>query len=400
MRNTAIVRLLEGRLAWYPPGAGMEPLWLDEDSAADNLRATLAQRRTKVCFAVPGADARLLTLSVAAEEKKHLSKSLPFTLEEQMAADVDKLHFAFCPLQDNNYAVAVATHDKMAQWQALLEEFPGIGQWLPEPLLVPWQAGEWCLVVEGDSVIVRVGQCAGFTVERELVTQLLDSVVREFGAPEAVIVYGQDQASDTGLLPQTVRELVQWRRGNLCAALLLSETVELNLNMLQGGYVARLPLGLWWRQWRAVAAVLAVAFVLQLAAAYAEYRSLSAQNLALRGAVENSYRKAFPKGAIVDAEKQLRRQLDALGGSGQGSGFVGLMERVGGAIADMPNASIASINYNDKGNEMRLNIVAADFSGVEKLRSRINEAGLEAIMESSSTQGEQVSARLRVAERS
>jgi type II secretory pathway component PulL len=49
---------------------------------------------------------------------------------------------------------------------------------------------------------------------------------------------------------------------------------------------------------------------------------------------------------------------------------------------------------------MRLNIVAADFSGVEKLRSRINEAGLDAIMESSSTQGEQVSARLRVAERS
>ena len=46
------------------------------------------------------------------------------------------------------------------------------------------------------------------------------------------------------------------------------------------------------------------------------------------------------------------------------------------------------------------NIVAADFDGVEKLRSRINEAGLEAIMESSSTQGTRVSARLRVAERS
>jgi type II secretion system protein L len=378
----------------------MEPLWLDDDSAADNLRATLAQRRTKVCFAVPGADARLLTLTVAAEEKRHLSKSLPFTLEEQMAADVDKLHFAFCPLSDNQYAVAVATHEKMNRWQTLLEDFPGIGQWLPEPLLLPWQAGEWCLVVEGDSVIVRVGQCAGFTVERALVTQLLDSVVRELGEPDAVIVYGQEQVTDTELLPQGLRDRVQWRRGNLCAALLLSESGELNLNLLQGSYVSRLPLGLWWRQWRAVAAVLAVAFVLQLAAAYAEYRNLSAQNLALRGAVETSYRKAFPKGAIVDAEKQLRRQLDALGGTGQGSGFVGLMERVGGAIADMPDASIASINYNDKGNEMRLNIVAADFSGVEKLRSRINEAGLDAIMESSSTQGEQVSARLRVAERS
>jgi general secretion pathway protein L len=102
----------------------------------------------------------------------------------------------------------------------------------------------------------------------------------------------------------------------------------------------------------------------------------------------------------VDAEKQLRRQLKILGGTGQSSGFVSLMDRVGGAIAGMPGTLIASINYNDKGNEMRLNVIAADFEGVEKLRSRINEAGLEAIMESSSTQGTRVSARLRVTERS
>ena len=89
-----------------------------------------------------------------------------------------------------------------------------------------------------------------------------------------------------------------------------------------------------------------------------------------------------------------------MGGGGQPSGFIGLIERVGGAIAGMPGTTIASINYNDKGNEMRLNIVAADFEGVEQLRSRMSEAGLEAIMESSSTQGDRVSARLRVTERS
>jgi type II secretion system protein L len=161
-----------------------------------------------------------------------------------------------------------------------------------------------------------------------------------------------------------------------------------------------LPVGLWWRQWRAVAAVLVAAFVLQLGAAYAEYRSLSAQNIALRSAVQDSYRSVFPTGVMVDAEKQLRRQLDALGGTGEGSGFVSLMERVGDAISGMPDTTIASINYNDKGGEMRLNIVAADFEGVEKLRSRMNEAGLEAITESSNTKGDRVSARLRVKERS
>lgn len=400
MRDTAVVRLVEGRLAWYPPGASVEPQWLDDDSAGDKLRATLAQRRIKVCFAVPGADARLMTLSVAPEEKKHISKSLPFMLEERVAADVDNLHFAYCPLENDNFAIAITAQAKMEAWHLLLTGFPGIQQWLPEPLLLPWQVDEWCLVLEGDSAIIRVGLCDGFTVERDLVDALLQGVQREVGSPGAVVVYGSDQAADLALLPVDLRERAQWRRGNLCAALLLSETGEVNLNLLQGSFAPLLPLGLWWRQWRAVAAVFAAAFILQLAAAYAEYRSLAAQNVALRGAVQESYRRAFPEGAVVDAEKQLRRQLDVLGGTGQSSGFVGLMDRVGGAIAGMPGTSIASINYNDKGNEMRLNIVAADFEGVEQLRSRINEAGLEAIMESSSTQGDRVSARLRVTERS
>ncbi|HEY6130634.1 MAG TPA: type II secretion system protein GspL [Halioglobus sp.] len=400
MRNTAVVRLVEGRLAWYPPGAGVDPQWLDDDSARDRLRATLAQRRVKVCFAVPGADARLATLAVQPEEKKHLGKSLPFMLEEQVAADVDKLHFAWCLLGSDNVAVAITAQAKMEEWQELLAEFPAVPQWLPEPLLLPWKAGEWCLVIEGDSAIIRLGQCDGFTVEQQLVEALLEGVLREADAPQAVIVYGSDQVADTLLLPEALRERVQWRRGNLYAALLLSDAGDINLNLLQGDFAPRLPLGQWWRQWRAVAAVFAAAFLLQLAASYADYRSLSAQNLALRSAVQESYRRAFPQGAVVDAEKQLRRQLDVLGGTGEASGFVGLMERVGGAIAGMPGTSIASINYNDKGNEMRLNISAANFEGVEKLRTRINEAGLEAIMESSTTQGNRVSARLRVTSRS
>ena len=400
MSNTAIVRLVEGRLAWYPPGAGLEPEWLDDEVVEEKLRSTLAQRRGKVCFAAPGADVRLMALEVAPEEKKHISKSLPFTLEEEVAADVEQLHFAYSPLDSDTYAVAITAQAKMAAWQELLAGYPGIQPWLPEPLLLPWQTDQWCLVIEGGDAIVRVGRCNGFTVEVGLVEALLQGVLREFGMPADIVVYGTDQELDTSLLPAELRELVQWRRGNLCAALLLSETGDISLNLLQGSYSPRLPLGLWWRQWRAVAAVFAAAFALQLAAGYAEYRSLSNQNLALRGAVEASYRKAFPQGAVVDAEKQLRRQLDALGGSGQNSGFVDLLERVGGAIAGSPGTTISSINYNDKGGDMRLNIVAADFEGVEKLRSRINEAGLKAVMESSTTKGDRVSARLRVTERS
>ena len=49
---------------------------------------------------------------------------------------------------------------------------------------------------------------------------------------------------------------------------------------------------------------------------------------------------------------------------------------------------------------MRMNIVAADFEAVEQVRAEINKSGLQAVMESSSAQGDRVRARLRVGERS
>lgn len=400
MQNICVIRLVDEQLAWYPPGSGEGPQWLDTAPARENLRAALAQRRVNLCFAVPGADVRLLPLSVSPEEKKHIGKSLPFMLEEQVAADIDELHFASCSLDKSQLGVGICALDRMLDWQARLQDYPGINQWVPEPLLLPWQPGEWCLVLDGEQVIVRTGACDGFSIERALAPALLSSAMQEGAPPQAVIVYGTDQAADTALLPADLQGAVQWRRGNLHAALLLSDQAQKPLNLLQGAFAPRLPLERWWRQWRPVAAVFALAFALQLIVTYADYHKLQTQNLALRTAVQDSYRKAYPKGAVVDAEKQLRRQLDALRGSAQSSGFVSLMERVGGVIASRPGTSIASINYNDKGDEMRMNIVAVDYAAVEQVREDMNKAGLQAVMESSSAQGDRVRARLRVGERS
>lgn len=400
MQNTAIVRLIEGRLAWYPPGASDEPRWLDDELEAQRLRGALAQRRLKVCFAAPGADARILTLPVTAAEKKHLAKSLPYMLEEQVAADVDTLHFAHVALESDSVAVALATRRHMDAWQAALEPFGGITRWVPEPLLLPCREGEWCVVVEPQSAIVRTAQAQGFAAEHAMLAPLLEAALAGSEAPSSVVVYGADQDADTALLPEALRERVQWRQGNLFTAMLLQDEIAPNLNLRQGAWAPRLPLGRWWKYWRVAAALFAVAFGLQLGADYLELRNLDKDNLALRQAVETSYRQAFPRGAVVDAEKQLSRQLDALRGTSESGGFVRLMEQVGGVVAQMPGTSIATINYNDKADEMRMNLVAADFEAVEELRSKINAAGLEATMESSNAQGEKVRARLRIGERS
>ncbi|MCB1710364.1 MAG: hypothetical protein KDI10_16740, partial [Halioglobus sp.] len=105
--------MVNGRLAWYAPGASEEPRWLDEDGVLERLAEAVARQRLAPCFAAPGADVRLLRLQLTPEEKKHIGRSLPFMLEERVAADIEQLHFASAPLDKLELAVALCSADKM-----------------------------------------------------------------------------------------------------------------------------------------------------------------------------------------------------------------------------------------------------------------------------------------------
>ena len=402
MQNSAIIRLVNGRLAWYAPGASEEPRWLDDEQVRESLYALMAEQRNTPCFAVPGADVRLLRLGLTPEEKKHIGKSLPFMLEERVAEDIEQLHFASIALGKLELGVALCSTAKMHAWQDALADFPGIRQWLPEPLLLPWRNGEWCIVLDTDEAVVRFDECGGFTVERDLLPAMLAGLQSGQPEPGAVIIYGGDQAADTALVPEDLQKSVQWRRGNLYSALLLADAPNASLNLLQGDFANRLPLARWWGEWRAVAAICALALGLQWLSTYSDFRHLERENLALRSAVEASYRQVNPRGNAPKPESQLQRQLAAMRGSGDASGFVHLMEQVGTVIAGNKGTSIDTINYNfnNGGGEMRMNILAADFEAVERVRADINSAGLEAVMESSSAQGDKVRARLRVGDKS
>jgi general secretion pathway protein L len=397
LQDCAVIRLTQGRLAWYAPGGGDTLRYLDEDGAKEQLSAAVAQPGTQLVFAAPGGDVRLQTIEINPDEKKHIEKSLPYMLEEELISDVDEMHFASSFQGKSTLRVAACLRSKMNYWQGLLGDFQTISQWLPEPLLLPWRPGEWVLVIESGTAIVRLGEFEGFTVELDLLPVMLESAMGEHSdQPDTIVVYGQRQEEDVARVPEALRSAVQWRKGGLGAALLLRDETHNPLNLLQGNFAVRLPFTRWWKQWRAVAAVISLAFCLQLVATYSEFVSLQRENTQLSAAVEQSYRKANPRGAMVDAEKQLSRQLSALQGSAQAGGFVSLMSRLGEVIHANPGTSIASINYSDKADEVRMNISANNFESVETIRTAMNQAGLSAKMESSSAQGDKVRARMRI----
>ncbi|MDJ0877431.1 MAG: type II secretion system protein GspL [Halieaceae bacterium] len=388
---------MDDRLVWYPPGSSEDPRPLDDEAEREQLFALAAGRRAPVLFAVPGGDVSLREMSISQAEKRHIAKSLPYMLEDDFATDVDNLHFASRALDKLELGVAACTHAAMERWQELLAELPSAAQWVPEPLLLPWQAGELCVVIEASQVVVRSAANEGFSAERALGAAMLATLSED--AADTIIVYGLDQAADTEMLPAWMRERMQWRTGNFAAALMLAEEERAPLNLRQGDYGANLPLEQWWRQWRLVAGVFGAAFLLQVGSTYASYSNLEQENLELRRQIESAYRQVVPRGAVVDPERQLKRQIDDLRGGSQAVSFVSFMDRIGGVVAKQKGAQVASISFNDKLGDVRINLVVPDFAAVEAIRAALDAQGMEAVTENSNRSGDVVRARLKVSEK-
>lgn len=378
-------------LSWFAPGAAQA-----EPVSAAEVRARLAARREhRVILAVPGADTRLLELPVAREERRHLDTSLPFMLEESLSEDIETLHFARQSLEAGRYAVAVSAQNAMQRWRAALGDLWDKLPWVPEPLLLPWDRGAWTLVCAADSALLRYGRAAGTRLEYPLLEPLLEGLL-ERETPERVLVYGDDETRDRARLPAALRERCEWRQGGLGAALRRADAGAPLLDLRQGAYAPRLPYARWWRQTRALAALLLAALLLHALALWMDLRRLQRQDVALRGEIQALYREVNPRGAVVDAERQLRRQVAALRGGEVGTSFSALLAPLGEAVAAGSGVLLASLNYSQRSGELRLNLLAPDFAAVETLRQRLVEAGLEASLETSSRSGERVRARLRV----
>jgi type II secretory pathway component PulL len=143
-----------------------------------------------VVIGLPSDDVRTTLLEVSADEQKHLASSLPYMMEEQVANDVDELHFVSVPVTDEHHLVAFTRQDQMSAWIAALPGSDELKIFSPEALCLPLKDNECCVVVSADSAVLRWSDAEGARVDLSLLSVVLDSLVN---LPETIIIYGTDR---------------------------------------------------------------------------------------------------------------------------------------------------------------------------------------------------------------
>jgi len=393
VRETLFIRL----------GATEQVSWLLDGEAAQFGAGTLAEAAVvaagrQVVVLVPGADVILTRVAVPTRNRARMAAAVPYLLEEQLAADVDETHFALGERDtEGQVAVAVVSQARMDAWLARLAE-AGLyaNKLIPETLLLPYQAGEWSLLIEPEAVTLRTGVQGGMAFDTANAVFMMQHALAEREVKPTAFWVWLAGGTTTAMIPDEPGvELISDVLDVPPLAFLVRRAHDpAIIDLLQGQYSRRERLGKVWRPWRPAAVLLAVWAVLQFGITFYHYRELRAEEGSLRNEVARIYLQTFPDAKrVVDARVQMEQHLAALrGGDGDVGGFVKLLAAV---AAGLDGVDIDHLSYKE--GEINLALTISDLQALERLKNRLgSETHMTVEIQSATTRNDRVEARIQV----
>ncbi|HEY0963933.1 MAG TPA: type II secretion system protein GspL [Pseudomonadales bacterium] len=357
---------------------------------------------------LPAPRCLVASVPVAPHERRHLAKTLPWSLEERLIEPVEQVHVAHGEVDGGSAPVSAIN----AAWlQQRIDALHAAGlrpqSACSELFLLPWEEGQWTVWMpaqdEGvvgmaglaDLAIVRFGAHAGLACSRANLATVLQLLLNEHGAaPRQVLVIGDGAgASDASLFPvllQARLTVQQESRAQLASPMHMPAC-----NLLQGRFAPPLPWARWWREWRVAAALLFGLLLGDLAMTAIDTARLERAATVNDEAILALYRSVQPDGVVVDARLQLEQALAAVGAAGQES-FLALLGRMAPALQATPDARVQNLDYDGTSGDLQLQVLTKDYTDAENLRAQLQQLGLQAEMLGSSRDAGGNRTRLRV----
>jgi len=333
---------------------------------------------------VPGHAVLMTEVALPAGSQRLLPTLVPNSLEDELASDLEQLHFAWPAAakpagMEQPFAVAVVAHKAMQQWQQWLTQ-AGIEAdvWCRDSYAVPAPKQGWNLLQLGDEVIVRSGAHTGFTVDSALFAELAlsalgdaDSIILHCYGPvsAAEALAAQDRRfviehAEIELPLQVVAESLSVRNGDNAPINLRQQRYKPSKKRRAGAAVNWRPAAF------AATILLAMAYLTQLI----EYVKLGQQQNALQQAIESTYRAAFPEETrIVNVRSQLQQRLDSVGGS-VGSDALAMLSALEPGFRAASDIKVELLRF-DAG-VLRITARANNFNSLEQFRTAAVDAGL------------------------
>ena len=381
------------RLQWRRESADGEALLAEGDW--DGLIEACSGAR--LVWLVPTEQVLLTSVSIA--NRRELKRATPYALEDELAEDIESLHFAFGERDEGGITpVGVVRRETMATWNEPLKNRGLRPQaMVPDVLAVPRRAEHLTVVLEDARGLIRTGTASGLAADVETLAPLMDGAITQAAhPPEAIEVWrGPDVTLDTPRGPTPVNEQ-RWS-DNVLGIVPAGWGRTVPLNLLQGDFrPARPPRrhAPWWIAGSLAAVWLVLIFTLDVL----HYRELSTLKTEYQQAMRDLYFATFPDARKApDPRLLMEQRLAALqrdAGAATGGGFITLTNATAQVLAETRDTRVNAIRFRD--GRLDVELEAGDANTLDAIKQGIEAQGLRASLQSVDAQGDRVNGRLYV----
>ena len=362
----------------------------------------------RICVLVPGTDVLVAEPELPTKAGTKLAQLVPYALEEQLADDIDDLHFAVGKraADSTRTPVAVVTRALMDQWLAALKS-AGLE---PEAMyadsdLLPHNPGQSVALLEEDIVVVRPPTGSPVTLPADALQEALEmaqsSSPEGGGAGRGLILYtGAPEWHEHSQQVESLRERFDGIKIQLLAngplALFAQQLPTATpTNLLQGAYQPTTSRAVGLRAWRVAAILLASLIALHVAGKATELALLKRNEHKLDVSMREAFQTALPgEASTPDARKLMEQRLTAARVNNGSNGLLPALEAVVQARSAAPGATVQALSYRNGGVDLKIS--APDASSLDRIGQALRNNGWQADLTSGTNVANGYEGRLQI----
>jgi general secretion pathway protein L len=367
-----------------------------------------------VIVLVPSVDLLTTTVHIPARSNSKIKAALPFALEENLADDVENLHFAVGERQENNrLPVAVVAKDTMDGWLKQLSD-AGI-----EPAILAPDShglakipGTLSVLIDDDTVIFNDGADTVFVMQNVKPSDVLvfagqlgetqDEDDEKSGHLVVFCTSEQEQhlSHEWIALRQELHSVdINILPDGVLPKLAVTVAAGHGVNLLQGQYGKKTEYASLFRPWKAAAMMLLGLGVIAMAMKGIGYYQLQQDESALRAQFNAEYRLIRPDDSreIVDPVATVVSLRRSMGGSAAPQVFLPSLRELGAAMAANSMAEIETISY--RAGVIDLRLTAPDVATLDNIQKAVSASGrFQASIQSTDQVADKINGRIQIRE--
>ncbi|GAD87943.1 type II secretion system protein GspL [Vibrio halioticoli] len=350
----------------------------------DDLASYVTDRN--VALLLNGQDIALKEVNVPAGATRQFATMLPFLLEEELAQDIDELHFSILKLAGDKAWIAAVDKSYFKQCIARFAE-AGIElhKVLPDVLSLPLQENAISILPWDGHYLIRQNQFQGMTLPEQLVpfavTQMSSATESDEDAEQEATPVEQVTIQSFGALPEALQQQVtatiDEQPAELPMALLAKNAQLSTVNLLSGEFKRQAS---WLKNiklWRAPAIAAVILLVVFSVNTYMNVSQIESKATAYRAESERIFRAVFPGKRRIPTVSYLKRQMTdektRLSGGTVEAPLITWMLEVQQSLKGSDKVKIQSVKFDSNREELRIQAQASDFQTFEKLRVALSD---------------------------